>query len=49
MASAVEITLSDEERREPERRAARLTLRYRNVQRAKVVLGWRRPDWALGC
>jgi winged helix-turn helix protein len=38
MASAVEITLSDEERCELERRAAKLTLPYRDVQRAKVVL-----------
>src|SRR5438034_8637539 len=38
MASAVEITLSDEERAELERRAAKLTLPYRDVQRAKVVL-----------
>src|SRR4051812_35197248 len=38
MASAVEITLSDEERFELERRAGKLTLPYRDVQRAKVVL-----------
>ena len=38
MASAVEITLSEEERCELERRAAKLTLPYRDVQRAKVVL-----------
>src|SRR3954462_4782667 len=38
MASAVEITLSEEERGERERRAAKLTLPYRDVQRAKVVL-----------
>src|SRR4051812_22474732 len=38
MASAVEITLSEEERVELERRAARLTLAYRDVQRAKIVL-----------
>src|SRR5512132_174373 len=38
MASAVEITLSEEERSELERRAAKLTLPYRDVQRAKVVL-----------
>src|SRR5215211_7044233 len=38
MASAVEITLSEEERVELERRAAKLTLAYRDVQRAKVVL-----------
>ena len=38
MASAVEITLSEEERVELERRAAKLTLPYREVQRAKVVL-----------
>src|SRR3954468_23706127 len=38
MASAVEITLSEEERVELERRAAKLTLAYRDVQRAKIVL-----------
>jgi hypothetical protein len=38
MASAVEITLTEEERSELERRAAKLTLPYRDVQRAKVVL-----------
>jgi DNA-directed RNA polymerase specialized sigma24 family protein len=38
MAFAVEITLSDEERLALERRAAKLTLTYRDVQRAKVVL-----------
>ena len=38
MASAVEITLSAEERSELERRAAKLTLPYRDVQRAKLVL-----------
>src|SRR5204863_5916445 len=38
MASAVEITLSESERLELERRAAKLTLPYRDVQRAKVVL-----------
>jgi hypothetical protein len=38
MASAVEITLTEEERSELERRAAKLTLSYRDVQRAKVVL-----------
>jgi hypothetical protein len=38
MASAVEITFSDEERCELERRAAKPTLPYRDVQRAKVVL-----------
>ncbi|MCA1678394.1 MAG: helix-turn-helix domain-containing protein [Actinobacteria bacterium] len=38
MASAVEITLSEEECFELERRAAKLTLPYRDVQRAKVVL-----------
>src|SRR3954453_8623392 len=38
MASSVEITLSEEERVELERRAAGLTLSYRDVQRAKVVL-----------
>jgi putative transposase len=38
VASAVEITLSEEERFELERQAGRLTLPYRDVQRAKVVL-----------
>ncbi len=38
MAFAVKITLSDEERSVLERRAARLTLPYRDVQRAKVIL-----------
>ncbi len=38
MASTVEITLSGEERCELDRRAAKLTLPYRDVQRAKVVL-----------
>ena len=38
VASAVEITLSEEERSELDRRAAKLTLAYREVQRAKVVL-----------
>ena len=38
MASAVEITLTEEERSVLERRAAKLTLPYRDVQRAKVVL-----------
>jgi DNA-directed RNA polymerase specialized sigma24 family protein len=38
VASAVEITLSQEERSELERRAGKLTLPYRDVQRAKVVL-----------
>lgn len=38
MARAVEITLTDEERVELETRAAKLTLAYRDVQRAKVVL-----------
>src|SRR5512133_1705755 len=38
MASAVQITLTDAERSELERRAAKLTLPYREVQRAKVVL-----------
>jgi hypothetical protein len=38
MASAVEITLSEAERAELERRAAKLTLPYRDVQRAKIVL-----------
>lgn len=38
VVSAVEITLSDEERVALERRAAKLTLAYRDVQRAKVVL-----------
>ena len=38
VASAVEITLSQEERCELERRAGKLTLPYRDVQRAKVVL-----------
>ena len=37
MASAVEIMLSEEERFELERRAAKLTLPYRDVQRARVV------------
>src|SRR5205809_3692044 len=44
MASAVEITLSDEERSELERRAAKLTLSYRAVQRARVVLSMRPRD-----
>ncbi len=38
MAFAVKITLSDEERSVLERRAAKLTLPYRDVQRAKVIL-----------
>src|SRR4051794_13663140 len=38
MASVVEITLSQEDRCELERRAAKLTPPYRDVQRAKVVL-----------
>src|SRR3954471_18953439 len=38
VASAVEITLTEEERSELERRASKLTLPYRDVQRAKVVL-----------
>jgi transposase len=38
VASAVEITLSQEERSELERRAGKLTLPYRDVQRAKAVL-----------
>ena len=38
MALAAEITLSEEERSELERRASKLTLSYRDVQRAKVVL-----------
>ncbi len=38
MASAVDITLSEQERLVLERRAAKLTLPYRDVQRAKVVL-----------
>ena len=38
MASAVQITLSDQERSALERRAAKVTLPYRDVQRAKVVL-----------
>jgi hypothetical protein len=38
MAGAVEITVTDEERAALERRAAKLTLAYRDVQRAKVVL-----------
>lgn len=38
MAVANEITLTEEERVELERRAAKLTLAYRDVQRAKVVL-----------
>jgi hypothetical protein len=38
VALAVDITLSEEERVELERRAAKLTLPYRDVQRAKVVL-----------
>ena len=38
MASAVEIRVSEEERVELERRAAKLTLCYRDVQRAKLVL-----------
>src|SRR5438477_963729 len=38
MAVAVEITLTEAERVELERRAGKLTLAYREVQRAKVVL-----------
>ena len=38
MATAAEITLDQQERRELERRAARATLPYRDVQRAKLVL-----------
>jgi hypothetical protein len=38
MATAVEITLSQQERSELERRAAKLTLPYRDVQRARLVL-----------
>lgn len=38
MATAAEITLSQQERSELERRAAKLTLPYRDVQRAKLVL-----------
>ena len=38
MATAAEITLSREERLELERRAAKVTLSYRDVQRAKLVL-----------
>lgn len=38
MAAAVEITLSHQERSVLERRAAKLTLSYRDVQRAKLVL-----------
>ena len=38
MASAVEITLTEQERCELERRAGKLTLAYRDVQRAKLVL-----------
>ncbi len=38
MASAVDITLSTEERLVLERRAGKLTLSYRDVQRAKIVL-----------
>jgi hypothetical protein len=38
MTLAVNITLSDEERLVLVRRAAKLTLPYRDVQRAKVVL-----------
>jgi hypothetical protein len=38
MARAVDINLSDEERSELEARAAKLTLAYRDVQRAKIVL-----------
>ena len=38
MARAADITLSDEERRELETRAAKLTLAYRDVQRARIVL-----------
>ncbi|MEO6859471.1 MAG: helix-turn-helix domain-containing protein, partial [Solirubrobacteraceae bacterium] len=38
MRLAVNITLSDEERLVLERRAVKLTLSYRDVQRAKVVL-----------
>ena len=38
MAAAFEITLSEAERIELERRAGKLTLAYRDVQRAKIVL-----------
>ncbi len=38
MAVAAQITLTREERSELERRAAKLTLPYRDVQRAKLVL-----------
>ncbi|MCA1698866.1 MAG: helix-turn-helix domain-containing protein [Actinobacteria bacterium] len=38
MAAANEITLTEEERVELERRAGKLTLAYRDVQRAKIVL-----------
>ncbi len=38
MTLAVDITLSDEDRLVLERRAAKLTLPYRDVQRAKVIL-----------
>ena len=38
MATAAEITLSQQERSELERRALKLTLPYRDVQRAKLVL-----------
>jgi len=38
MTLAVNITLSDEERLVLERRAAKLTLPYRDVQRARVIL-----------
>lgn len=38
MADAAEITLNADERRELERRAAKVTLPYRDVQRAKLVL-----------
>ncbi len=38
MGHAVDITLTAQERRELEARAAKLTLAYRDVQRAKIVL-----------
>lgn len=38
MGRAVDISLSDQERREVQARAGKLTLAYRDVQRAKIVL-----------
>jgi len=38
MGRAVDISLTDQERRELQARAGKLTLAYRDVQRAKIVL-----------